>query len=241
MITPELIERRLKNFWGYGSFDSPVWLIGMEEGLGPAADFNELGVRFRAADNKMITDMRHDMRELPEHMKWFQGKFPIQPTWKYPIALYLYLRYKKIPSRQQIREFQGLVLGDSKIKECSTIELMPLPSRDINESTWLYKEFDIPGLSTRKEYIEAHKSRRRKELKNLIEQHSPKLVIFYSLLYLPDWIEIIGNPPEKITEQMYFSKSSKTVFCILPQGVSYGMSYKRLYDFAEKIADKVLF
>jgi len=38
---------------------------------------------------------------------------------------------------------------------------------------------------------------------------------------------------------MYFVKKGDTAFCILPQGVAFGMSYKRLYEFAEIIKNKI--
>jgi len=59
MITAELVERRIANFWGYGSFGSPAWFVGMEEGLGPETEIEE---RFRAADGKATID-RRDRRQ----------------------------------------------------------------------------------------------------------------------------------------------------------------------------------
>lgn len=239
MITPELIKRRIENFWGYGSLDAPVWFVGMEEGLGPTTDTEELEIRFRAADGKVTIDMRLDMGHLVGHMKWFRKDSPIQATWKYPIALYLYLKNRQAPSKEDIRYHQGLVLGDISQCESTTIELMPLPSRKASESTWLYKEYGVPSLDSRKKYLETFKPARVQELKQLVAMHSPKLVIFYSIGYLPEWTEVIGKKPDEVTAQMYFAMSEKTAFCVLPQGASFGMSYERLYEFAEKIRGKV--
>jgi len=238
MLTSDLIKNRIKNFWGYGSLNAPVWYVGMEEGLGPTTDTEELYIRFKAADGKTTVDMRKDMAHLVGHMKWFKKDSPIQATWKYPIALYLYLKNHKIPSKQEIREHQGLILGDKIKKESTTIELMPLPSQKAHESTWLYKKYGVIGLGTRKEYLNTYKPKRVKELKKLIEKYSPKLVIFYSIGYLPEWIEIIGQKPKEITYQMYFIQKGETGFCILPQGASFGVSYKRLYEFANKIRNR---
>lgn len=241
MITPDLIQRRINNFWGYGSLEAPVWFVGMEEGLGPTVDTEELEVRFRSADEKTTIDMRRDMGHLVGHMKWFRKNSPIQATWKYPIALYLYLKNHKIPTQQEIREHQGLVLGDTLKKESSTIELMPLPSQKAHQSTWLYEKYGILGLSSRKEYLATCKPKRVQELKNLVRKYSPELIIFFSVGYLPEWTEVIGEKPKEITKQMYFLKTKKTSFCILPQGASFGMSYKRLYEFAEIIKNKITF
>jgi hypothetical protein len=238
MSTPDLIQRRLGTFWGYGSLEAPVWFVGMEEGLGET-DTEELEIRFRAADGKPTVDMRRDMRDLNGHMKWFKENPPLQATWKYPIALYLYLHNHRAPSQQEIRDHQRSVLGDIVRKESSTIELMPLPSHKADESAWVYNKYGVPGLNSRKEYLATYKPRRVAELKQLVKTSSPKLVIFYSIGYLREWTEIIGNRPEEITHQMYFANTEKTAFCILPQGTSFGMSYERLYEFAEKIQGRV--
>ena len=235
MITPDILQNRIKNFWGYGNLESPVWFVGMEEGLNPTTDTEELDIRFKAADGKETIDMRRDMSHLVGHMKWFRKDSPIQTTWKYPIALYLYLKNHKIPTKEEIREHQGLILGDKEKKESTTIELMPLPSQKTHESTWLYKDYGVLGLDSREEYLNTYKPKRVQELKYLIEKYSPKLVIFYSIGYLSEWTEIIGQEPDKITNQMYFIKKGKTNFCVLPQGSSFGMSYDRLYEYADKI------
>lgn len=235
MIDSNLLTNRIKNFFGYGGLDSTVWFVGMEEGLNPDVDVKELELRLKCAFGKTTVDMRKDMFSLKGHMKWFKKDSPIQATWKYPIALYLYLKNNRIPTSEEIREHQGLILGDKEKKESTTIELMPLPSQKAHESTWLYSKYNVPGLNSRNEYIERYKPERVKKLKKLIKKYHPKLVIFYSIGYLQEWTEIIGQEPIKITNQMYFIKKENTNFCILPQGASFGMSYKRLYEYGEKI------
>ncbi len=234
-----LIENRIKNFWGYGSLESPVWFVGMEEGLDPKKDTEELEIRFQAADGKSTIDMRKDMGHLIGHMKWFKENPPIQSTWKYPIALYLYLKNHKTPSQDDIKMHQGLILGDVIKKETATIELMPLPSHKAHESTWLYTKYGVTGLNSREEYISTYKAERVKGLRRIVEKYSPKLIIFFSVGYLSEWTEIIGKTPDKIAHQMYFAKSGNTTYCVLPQGSSRGMSYKRLYEYANAIKDKV--
>ena len=241
MITTDLIQRRINNFWGYGSLKAPVWFVGMEEGLGSTTDTEELEIRFRVADKKMTVDMRGDMVHVIDHMKWFRENSPIQATWKYPIALYLYLKNKRVPSKKEIREHQRLILGDTIQKESTAIELMSLPSQKAHESTWLYKNYGLQSLDSRKEYLATYKPKRVQALKHLIERYSPKLIIFYSVGYLPEWTEIIGKKPEEVTKQMYFTKRGKTTFCVLPQGSSFGMSYKRLYAYARQIERRIKF
>lgn len=115
----------------------------------------------------------------------------------------------------------------------------PPVSKDPCPADRLYKKYGVSGLDSRKEYLATYKHGRVQELKRLIQLHAPKFVIFYSLGYLPEWTEIIGEMPKEITPQMYFVKKGDTAFCILPQGVAFGMSYKRLYEFAEIIKNKI--
>ncbi|MDP2655090.1 MAG: hypothetical protein Q8P17_00820 [bacterium] len=235
-LTADLIRRRIENFWGYGNLEAPVWFVGMEEGLNPTTDVAELEMRFRVADGKATVDMRHDMSALANHMRWFRPGARIQPTWKYPIALHLYLKNGKIPDKEEIRDHQARVLGDSVLKESTTIELMPLPSQKAHESTWLYAKYNVQGLSSREEYISTFMEARVRKLKDMLVRYKPKLVIFYSVSYLPKWSEIIGVHLGKVTSQMYFAKNGGTSFCIIPQG--HGMSYKRLYEYASLILKK---
>lgn len=241
MELKQLIERRIQNFFGYGSLDAPVWFVGMEEGLGHKSDIDrKLEIRFRAADGKVVIDMRKDLRELEEHMKWFERGGKIQPTWKYPIALYLFFRNKnRSVTKEEIRHHQTVILGDCEIKETVTIELMPLPAQKADEATWLYAKYGISGLTTRREYIETYKAMRIIKLRALIEKHKPRLIIFFSLKYREDWVRIMGEDAKEITRQFYFGTKNETSFCITPQSSMPGMSYARLYEFAEKIKTQV--
>ena len=235
MITQELIKRRIENFWGYGSFEAPIWFVGMEEGRDPKANENDLEERFRAADGKHTVDMRRDMMNVPDHIQFFRPGGSIQASWKYLVALHLFLESNLEPTTEDIRKYQTLYLGDSLRKETAGIELMPLPSQKAHESTWLYKKYNVHGLESRKDYLNTYKPKRVYELEKLIEKHVPKLVIFYSLTYMNDWVQIIGQKPDEITHQMYFLKTYQTSFGIVPQGSAFGMSYERCYEYGEKI------
>ncbi len=122
MISADLVSRRIRNFWGYGNLAAAVWSVGMEEGLGPET---ELEARFQAADGKATIDMRRDMAAVPQHMQWFRPPAPpIQPNWKYPIALYLYLMNDGPPSTEEVRGYQRDVLGDIDRKDSCVIVMI---------------------------------------------------------------------------------------------------------------------
>ena len=234
-----LVQERIKNFWGYGIFEAPTWFVGMEEGLEYDATHEHLTERFRVAHNKNTVDMRNGMELVYGHSRWFNAEARIQPTWKFPIALYLYLKNGHPPTKEEIREHQALKLGDSLAKETMTVELMPLPSNRANQSTWMYGDLDIPGLGNRAEYLKRYKPVRVRKLRELFHQYQPKLAIFYSLMYLSEWAVVIGAEPEEITKGMYFAKTNSTACCIIPQSASFGMSYVRLYEFAEKVRSRI--
>jgi len=241
MITPNLIQNRIKNFWGYGNLESPIWIVGMEEGfhsIDAVSDRKMLERQFSLPIvNGMFDASRPidiDIRDLT-NLSPFLPNAKIQPTWKFIIALSIFLCEGREPCKEEILDFQRSILADGKKNEVATIELMPLPSPDT--SSWLFGY--IAGFETRESYLRTYKKHRTQGLKDLVKKYSPKVVIFYSMNYFSDWVEVIGEVPEKITDQMYFVKIEKTSFCIIPQGTAFGMSYKRVYEYAEKIKDRM--
>jgi hypothetical protein len=240
MIPENHIRWRLDKFWGYGSLDAPVWFVGMEEGLSNGGE-QYLEARFAATYSNVTVDIRRDMAAVKDHMKWFTPRraplpYRLQATIKYPIALYLYLRDGKEPTKHEISVFQGRDFGGGTT--CA-VELMPLPSNKTLEATWLYSNFVSLGLVTRTQYLQKYKSVRVDKIRQLIYRHRPKLVIFYSVSYLADWEAVTGANFKQITRQMYFLCNSHTSFCVIPQGVARGMSYDRLYEYAKLIRSEV--
>jgi hypothetical protein len=230
-----LIEERIKNFWGYGSLEATTWFVGMEEGLDANATKEQLIARFKSAHGKATVDMRRDMQEVKDHIRWFHSDSDIQPSWKYLIALYLYIKHKKKPTKEEIRKYQSESIGDDLLKETVAIELMPLPSNKADQSTWKYSDVDVVGLTTRDEYLKTHKPNRVKKLTEMLKRYKPKYAIFYSITYFDDWVNVIGIEPVEVTKGMYIAKVDETICCIIPQSVAFGMSYNRVYEFAEKV------
>jgi hypothetical protein len=104
MVTADLVHRRITNFWGYGSFEAPVWYVGIQEALGSETDPTE---RFLATDGKTTVDIRRDMARALHHLAWFVPPAPkIQPNFKYPISLHLYFKYGRAATREDVRAYQ---------------------------------------------------------------------------------------------------------------------------------------
>ena len=237
MISEKLVQDRL-DFWGYGSFNAPVWFVGMEEGL-PALDAEQLEARFRVTQGRPLVDIRQEMAPVLGHMKWFKEPYPIQATWKYLIALHLCLKDGQRPSRADIALFQGMRFADTAIAATAAIELMPLPSSKAHQSTWLYGSYPGLGLASRSEYLAKYKPSRVRQLRELIGRFLPRLVIFHSVSYVEDWEAVCGISKIAVTRQMYFMQNDYTAFCIIPQASSFGMSYRRLYEYADLIRERI--
>lgn len=233
-----LVQKRIQTFWGYGSLDAPVWFVGMEEGVHHKETAEEFTERFKATAGKATVDIRKDMRAVPNHTQWFIPHPKIQPTWKYLIALFLYLQSGTKPTTEEIRTYQEKRLGDTMLKETALLELMPLPASSLKKKAWLYATLGIPELTTRDVYLAQYKQERVNKLQLLIQKHQPNIVVFYSLMYQPDWESVIGREVDEVSKDMYFVHKEHTSFCVIPQSAMPGMSYARLYEFADLVKSK---
>lgn len=213
-----IIERRIKKYWGSGNFKGRAWFIGMEEGHD---DDKTLEARLKFADGKNIVDSREDPLGFASS-KWFKDNPPIQKTWGKIIYIYLFLKNKKEPTKDDIRIFQKEELGGVK-SDHALLELMPLPAKSTGH--WPYKNTNVEGISSRKEYLLNYKDKRVKDLNILINKYKPKIVIFYSLVYIMDWEIIVGEKfKEIINKKLYVKNTKETIYLVIPHPVARGLS-----------------
>jgi hypothetical protein len=228
-----LIQERIKNFFGYGNLESDVWFVGMEEGFDGSMDL--LYERFKTTSNKVVCDIVEDMQTSPDHLRWFEDNAPTQKTYRPLIFIQQYLKTGKEPTLEEIRQFQINSFG-RKTADHTVLELMPLPSKSIKASDWLYGDFNIKGLGSRREYLKTYKPERVESLQKLIHTHKPKLVLFYSRTYLPDWQQIASVPfAEVIPKKLHIAKDHGTIYAVVPHATSFGMSNEDWRAIAEKI------
>jgi hypothetical protein len=205
----------------------------MEEGF--TEDNAVLAARLAATANGSIFDIYDDMRFDPGHMAWFKEGARTQPTYRKLIYVLLFLRTGKEPTIEVIREYQIHTFG-RKGSDHAVLELMPLPCRSTRKGDWIYGELGIDGLSSRKEYLAAYKPMRIELLRSLIQKHTPKLVIFYSLTYLKDWEQIGGAPLTELTpRRLFMAKSNGTKFAVMPHSAAKGLSNHDWRGIAEAI------
>ena len=232
-----LIQERIKNFWGYGNLESRVWFVGMEEGYNEKTE--SLEARFRSTAGKQVFDVFESLKGDEGHVVWFKKGARTQPTYRPLIFLLLYMRTGKTPSLEDIRQYQIEEFGRAS-SDMAALELMPLPSKSINERDWIYAPFGIEGLSSRKEYLKTYKPERVRALRELIKQHEPRLVVFYSLTYLNDWKQVVGIPMEEaIPGMLYAASDGRTLYAVVPHSVARGISRNHWKEMAEAIRNRL--
>lgn len=226
-----LIKKRLKNFWGYGNLKGSTWLIGMEEGL--AANESFPYERFESTAGKAVVDIVGNT--AADHNVWFEASAPTQRTWRPLIFILLYLKLGRVPKLSEIREYQIAEFGRTKCDH-AVLELMPLPSRSVKASDWIYSDVPLKGLASRKEYLATYKPARVEALKALIEKHQPKLVLFYSRSYFTDWQTIVPKPfKEVIPGKLHLVKRDGTTYAVTAHPTSRGMTNQDWEEIAKRL------
>lgn len=232
-----LIEDRIKNFWGYGNLKSDIWFIGMEEGAD--GDIKKLIKRFESTSLGKVSDICEDMQDSEDHLRWFKEGAPTQSTYRKLIYLLIYFHTKKEPTLEDIREFQIKHFGRKKNNH-AVLELMPLPAKSLQAKDWVYADSGVEGLESRRAYIKRYKPERVARLRKLIEEHKPKLVICYSMVYFDDWQVLTGKPLKKIINgKLYMAKDNGTMYAVVPHSVAHSVSNNDWSHIAKSIIKAV--
>lgn len=226
-----LIKDRIENFWGYGNSDSDIWFVGMEEGFD--GTLGDLTKRLENTYGKNFIDLKDDMKNIPDHYKWFMYKPELQPTWSKLILILLTLQNKESIDNEEIRDYQLNEFGRNYANH-SIIELMPLPSKSINKKDWIYDKFNIASIHSRKEYMKNFLDKRIYSLRSLITKQKPKIVVFFSLSYLNHWKKITNTNLHKIND-LYFGNNEHSTFFVIPHPTAHGFTKKRWRDIANFI------
>lgn len=168
----------LLDFVGYGSLESDVWFLGMEEAGGGEANIRTR-LKFQTVEDNA------NAHKLLGISKLHWGKRVIQRTWRGMCYIMLRLENKE-PSRENIRNYQAEQLGRIQGNTLLT-ELMPIPKPKV--SRWGYENL-IPQFSSRDEYYQQIKPRRVDYLRQLIQEHCPPVVIGYGKAFWPSYKEL---------------------------------------------------
>jgi hypothetical protein len=177
-------------FLGYGNFSAPIWFVGLEEGGGESLTEIEQRVgAWKQRGSRSVEDLAEYHRSIGV-TRFFDGPRPVlQRTWR---ALMLMLQaYRSAPTdidtlrRLQAREF-GAAHGPAAL-----LELLPLPSP--SKTSWIYAPLagDIPMLESRARYEATMRPRRIQQLRSVIQEHAPQVLVCYGMSERAAWQAII--------------------------------------------------
>ncbi|MDP8922230.1 MAG: hypothetical protein M3O34_05055 [Chloroflexota bacterium] len=220
-LVAEYAERR----FGYGSFDAPVWFVGMEEGGGGSLD--EVCLRldtWARLGSQPLDDLREYHLAL-DHPTHFIEPIKLENTWKGLMRLLAGLRREE-PTNEELRQYQAYRLGRHAGETC-LIELLPLPSPGMK--VWYYKEWtELPQLRSRRAYQAYYAPRRVRAIRQLIAQRRQSLVCFYGLTHLPWWRELVGVKFDEIVlprnKRGYTGEDGGIVYLLVEHPVAFGVT-----------------
>jgi hypothetical protein len=118
---------------------------------------------------------------------------------------------------------------------------MPLPCKSTKDKDWVYRKLcDIPYLKDRKTYLKEIRPERIKLFTEIIGEHNPETVIFYSFtnLYFDSWKKII-NGKFKEDNNIYFCNTAKTKYFVIPHPNKRGLTNEDWNHIAKKIQKKI--
>ena len=192
-IKPNLLQHWIDNFYGYGSWDAPVWFVANEEGGGDVPE--EVGERLdyfyqiHPTSQPTLCDIR-DMyshvacrfggpkRDLFDtlHDYRFGPKAVQHGSWKNLIGFAHGYRNKELPD---LLEYQRT----SFVRDAEALlRLYPLPSA--TSHAWYYSWLDLPQfpfLKSRAEYQEHMYGQRIHRILTNIVSHKPEVVLMYGM------------------------------------------------------------
>lgn len=231
MIDTKKLLRFMDGYFGYGDLSAPFWFIGMEEGGEATVEhMNATLDRWRSEGCPVSVEFAPEGNTNPA----FSGdRPPIQRTWGKLIAAVLASKEVEA-SNDAIRSYQKTTFARPNTEAC-LLELMPLPARKVSD--WNYDQLsDIPYLRTRKEYIGTVMPRRIESLRQLVQEHQPKAVIFYGRAYFPHWCAIVGNGmPWTDRGTWKECKVKETSFFSMPHPTAYGTKTADFISLGEAI------
>jgi len=184
MLPAHRLSEYSDTFLGFGNWDARIWFVGIEEAGGQDEPAVLRRLEAWVKNGKNPIEDAPQFYPLCDDHRWHGKTLSVQPTWKQLIRLDLLIRGRSATS-DQILEYQRHSFANSQGDECA-LELLPLPSPDTK--TWNYHRWsDLPWLRSRRRYQTHVLLQRAFALQRRIEQHCPRVVIFYSSSWHRIW------------------------------------------------------
>lgn len=241
-IDPVTTKEYIQKYFGYGNLSSPYWFIGKEEGGGKDATENIHRIElWRELGSNQTNDMYDFHRKLgfTDHQL---SRF--QQTWAKLTQLMITVEtgedfISKDDKRQYLLQSFGRYTTNQAL-----LELMPIAARSTSKDRWLGSDvFQAPEMADRDAYFQLYLPERIKALRNLIHEHRPKMVVFYSSLgnYVKWWSEIAGSTKwiwEQLDKSLSIAYSgSRTLYVITPHSTRPGIKGKDFYSIGLRVRE----
>jgi hypothetical protein len=230
-----LLHDFARTFYGYGRWNAPIWFVGMEEGGG-----NSVQVIQRRLDDWAARG-REELQDLPDTGKamgdtcWFIERPKLQRTWSILIRIAMVIDGRE-PTTAAIREYQKCHLGRHDGENC-LVELLPLPSPSTQH--WFYAAASLlPYLESRQKYCDELIPTRIAHLRQRLDTHKPRAVIFYGTAYSPHWQQIANVDFESRVGTGY-GYSEHTVFAITRHPAAKGVTTAYFQQVGKQIGEMV--
>ena len=238
LFDDQLLQDYMNGFYGYGSYSGDFWFVGMEEGS--TGRFDEICRRITGWSRRGRSELEDvvDYHNSIGISGLFEPSSRIQPTWGGLIKIILSAQGQDI-NRESVRRFQQSLLGRKEGNNC-LLELLPLPSPSTGD--WLYARHSrLPELVSRQTYMGYYARRRAQSIRERIESHKPKAVVFYSFngQYRQWWSVIAGRPFTFDQENsVYVAQGDSTLFVISKHPTAFHVSNGYFREVGKMIAQR---
>ena len=215
----EDLEKFTQSFYGYGNITSDIWFIGHEEGS-KQNSINELETRvkiWKKLGKKTLCDCREFHLELKMGNEDPFTKGKRQATWSKYIEILKEIKNLSIYDIESKKKYLQYKFARNN-SDHALIELFPIPCSNL--PSWNYSQLSkqIPYFYSKENYRNYVVKFRLSKIKSLIDEHSPKIIIFngigagkYETLIF--WEKIIDDKFNEITfgKNRYFFKNKKNI------------------------------
>lgn len=193
-IKPHTLQHWIENFYGYGSWNAPVWFVSHEEGGGefPEDVAEKLDYFYAHHRESTLCDIRELYRHLTfryegpkaalydTHYAYRFGPDAVQNYfWKNLTAFASAFRNEAIPDTLL---YQRQSFASSALRREALIRLFPLPAA--HNHAWYYNWLDLPEfpfLKSRSTYEQALFDKRIQTILSKIREYNPSLVLMYGM------------------------------------------------------------
>jgi len=197
LIEEKPLHHWMDHFYGYGSWDAPIWFVAHEEGGGDlpeevAEKINYFYNAHQGVNSLTLCDIRALYRcvtfeaEGPRseifktlHNYRFDTAAILHGVWRNLISFVHGYKDQETPDRLN---YQRNIFASPSAKRETLIQLYPLPSP--HDHAWYYSWLNLSQfgfLRRRSTYEETMYPKRIQKILNQIETHKPDVVLMYGM------------------------------------------------------------